>query len=210
MSIFFSIAAVNDYALHIIETAHAQDFPWLPIRMISFESWSDQINKAVSQSFHQTATVLSANMERLILEAERNIYNLNNLEDRLVTLQQMLVLEDSTTVSAKLKLTENLWTRLGGNRKGLEIFDRRLALLEGLGVFRRQALAHVVAALQTVLAMSEDMEDLRERVAAPILIGATVPTEVQINIVRIGLDRLRAERIRAKKIEDITGVENPM
>ena len=69
-------------------------------------------------------------------------------------------------------------------------------------VYRKQALIHVVATLQTLRAMSEDMADIRERVAAPHLVGASVPVEVHMKSIGMGLERLREGRVRAKLLEE--------
>lgn len=195
--------AVNDYALQSIESARAEEGShWSMKRIVTWKNPRKQTNDVVMRTFDEAMNVLSVNMERLILEAEHSLHNLNNLEERLATLHEIVAREDSSISSAKSDLLEDLWTRLGGNRKSLRNVDYHLGLLKGLGTYRQQALVHVVAALQTLRAMSEDMEDMRERVAAPDLIGDTVPVEVHMKSIQMGLDRLREGRIRAKKLEE--------
>ena len=55
--------------------------------------------------------------------------------------------------------------------------------------------------MQTLQAMSEDMEDIRERVTAPDLAGAKIPVEVHIQSIQVGLHRLRQGRGMAKTLE---------
>ncbi|KZP23892.1 hypothetical protein FIBSPDRAFT_889400, partial [Athelia psychrophila] len=100
------------------------------------------------------------------------------------------------------ELLAALWTKLGGNRRELQGHGDHRALLKGLGDYRRRALVHVVAALTTLQAMSEDMEDMRERVAAPELVGSRVPVEVHIRSIRSGLERLKEGRVKAKEREE--------
>ncbi|KAF8959482.1 hypothetical protein BDZ97DRAFT_1667049 [Flammula alnicola] len=198
-----NIMAVNDYALQSIESARATEpSAWSLTGLLPWKSPRKSVNEVVTQTFDEAMNVLSVNMERLILEAEDNLHNLNELEERLATLQEILAREDSSISSAKSDLLEDLWTKFGGNRKSLRNFDHHLTLLKGLGTYRKQALVHVVAALQTLHAMSEDMEDMRERVAAPDLIGLNVPAEVHMKSIRMGLDRLREGRIKAKKLQE--------
>ena len=90
--------------------------------------------------------------------------------------------------------------------------DGHLFLLSSVGEYRKRALAHVSAALQTLQGMSEDMEDLRERVAAPELVGERIPVEVHMRSIRAGLARLQADRERTKEREEeavrrILGIE---
>ena len=145
---------------------------------------------------------LSVNMERLILEADRSLYELNDLEGQLTTLHAIIVHQDSAITSAKSDLVEDLWTRLGGNRKLQRTFNHHLGLLKGLQSYKEQALVHIISTMQTLRALNEDMEDMRERAGAPELIGATVPVEVHMRSIQAGLDRLRDGRIQVKTLED--------
>ena len=196
-----SIMAVNDYALHAIEAAQSKP-SWLS--MDGLISWSrpQPTNEIVTRTFTEAMSVLSSAMERLILEAEVNLGNLNKLEERLLTLHDIVSREDSTLSSAKAELLSELWTKLGGNRKTLRNFESHLFLLKNLGMYRRKALTHVVAALQTLQAMSSDMEDIRDRVAAPELTGSKIPVEVHMKSIRSGLERLKEGRVRARRLEE--------
>jgi hypothetical protein len=59
----------------------------------------------------------------------------------------------------------------------------------GIGTLR----AHVVEALQVLELMAEEMEELRERVAAPELVGDAIPIDVHI---KSGLEKLKQRRIQ--------------
>lgn len=195
--------AVNDYALQAIESARAKELSqWSLQSLVPWQAPRKRIDAVVMRTFNEAMSTLSVNMERLIVEAEHNLHNLNDLEERLATLHEIIAREDTSILSARADLLEDLWSRLGGNRKSLRNFDDHLALLKGLANYRKEALVHVVAALQTLRAMSEDMEDMRERVVAPDLIGKTVPAEVHMKSIQMGLDRLREGRTRAKKLEE--------
>ncbi|CAA7267048.1 unnamed protein product [Cyclocybe aegerita] len=196
-----NIMASNDHALHTIESARANPpsrwgelIPWGPKRRTT-----DEI---VTETFEDAMNVLSNNMQRLIVEAERSYQNLLDLEEKLATLHELLSREDQTISKEKEDLLAQLWTILGGNQRKVRNFDSHLALLKELSVYRKQALAHVTAALMTLRSMSEDMEDMRERVAAPDLLGPSVPVEVHMKSIRMGLERLREGRVRAKRLEE--------
>jgi chromosome segregation ATPase len=133
---------------------------------------------------------LSANMRRLALEAEVSISDLNTLEEHLKSIHEVVSREDSSIIEAKDELLAQLWTKLGGNQKELKGMNKHLVLLKGVGSYRDRALAHVVAALQTLETMAEEMEELRERVA--------IPVEVHMKSIRSGLERLKDRRIGAK------------
>lgn len=193
--------AVNDYALHAIEESHARTPSRFSVQGLN--PWAvSRTNKIVTQTFSEAMTVLSTAMEKLILEAEVNLANLDRLEERLSTLHELVSREDSTLSSAKADLLAELWTKLGGNKRALRGYDNHLMLLRNLGMYRKKALAHVVAALQTLQGMSTDMEDIRERVAAPELTESKIPVEVHMKSIRGGLERLKEGRVRARKLEE--------
>lgn len=153
-------------------------------------------------TFTDAMNTLSVNMNRLIVEGEVSLHALENLEQRLATLHELVAREDSSLTSEKAEILANLWTMLGGNKKELRHVDTHLDLLKNLGAYRQRALAHVVAALQTLQSMSEDMEDLRERVATPELVGEKIPVEVHIKSIQGGLERLQERRLKAKEQEE--------
>ena len=82
--------------------------------------------------------------------------------------------------------------------------DGHLYVLRNIGQYRTRALAHVAAAMSTLQSMSEDMEDLRERVAAPELVGDRIPVEVHMRSIKAGLDRLSEKRYQVKEREQAT------
>jgi hypothetical protein len=186
--------AVNDYALREIAAAQSKT-SW------SLIPWSKPQNM-VTKTFTEAMSVLSNAMERLILEAEVNLGNLNKLEERLLTLHEIVSREDSLLESNKAELLSELWTKLGGNRKTLRNFESHLMMLKNLGTYRKQALSHVITALQTLQAMGSDMEDIRERVAAPELTDSKIPVEVHMKSISSGLERLKEGRIRARRLEE--------
>ena len=153
------------------------------------------IKQVVTRTFTDAMDTLSANMRRLALEAEVSISDLNALDERLESIHGIVCREDSSIEAAKDELLERLWTILGGNRRRLRGMDRHLALLKGVGGYRDRARDHVVAALQTLITMAEEMEELRERVAAPELVGSSIPIEVHMKSIRSGLQRLKDHRI---------------
>jgi DNA repair ATPase RecN len=193
--------AINDYALHTIEdTILKEPTPYSLARLLPWYS-SSAASEVIAGTFSETMNVLSMSMQRLILEAEVSLANLNRLEERLSTLHELVSREDASISSAKSELLSDLWTKLGGNKRALRGFNEHLFLLKNMGGYRKRALVHVVAALQTLQAMSEDMEDLRERVAAPELTSGRIPVEVHIKSIKSGLERLREGRLKAKELE---------
>ncbi|KAJ3756755.1 hypothetical protein EV360DRAFT_84650 [Lentinula raphanica] len=189
------ILAVNDHAINTIQAAQTSS-PSLIYSIVPFYS-PPSIEDVILRTFTDAMAVLCVSIQRLIMEAEIQVTNLERLEEHLSMLHELVSREDSTIVSAKSELLSELWTRLGGNRHTLKGYDNHLALLRGLGEHRKQALAHVISALQALQALSDDMEDMRERVSEPQLAGSSIPIEVHMKSIQIGLQRLTDSRVKA-------------
>ena len=203
-----SIMAVNDHALRTIEKAnkknsfHAFDIiPWVEKRKL----------KLLKSTFDDAMDTLASQVERLVIEAEANIYNLNELEERLIALNELISRENRDVESSRDDLLASLWTKLGAHRKELRNFDKNFAILKNIKTYRNQARVHVTATLQTLQSLNEDMIEMRERVAAPGLIGDRIPLEVQMKSIQFGIDRLKENRLRARQnheaaIRTVTGL----
>ncbi|KAJ7476016.1 hypothetical protein FB451DRAFT_1245504 [Mycena latifolia] len=194
------IMAVNDYALHTIEGAQSQSSPSIIRHLIPWSS-SRPKTDLILATFEDSMNYLSFTMQSLIVEFELNLQNLNKLEEQLSVLHEFVSREDQSISSAQSDLLGELWTKVGGNRRKLRGYDHHLRLLKGLTEYRKQALVHVVSALQTLTQMSEDIENLRERVAAPELTGSRIPVEVHIKSIQNGLERVKEGRSKAKARE---------
>jgi hypothetical protein len=191
--------AVNDHALRTIEKANEKN-GFLSFDMIP---WVEQRKtKVVAATFKDAMDSLSSQVERLIIEAEANIENLNDLEERLNALHELVSREVKTIGSDREELLALLWTMLGGNRRELKNFNKNLAILKNVGMYRNQARMHVTATLQTLQSLSEDLEEMRERVTTPGLVGDRIPLEVQMKSIQFGLDRLKENRMRARRTHE--------
>ncbi|KAJ8503440.1 hypothetical protein ONZ45_g10860 [Pleurotus djamor] len=195
-----AITAVNDYALHSIEEAYANGQPSFFNALVP---WSNKPNtkEVVTRTFTQAMEVLSNQLRRLIVEAELARVNLEKLEEDLNTLHDILAREDASISTAKAQLLADLWTQLGRNKARIQQQDHNLLLLKDLGKYRDNALQIVMSALHTLRSLSDDLDELGERVATPELIGADIPVAVQIKSIKGGLERIREERIKARERE---------
>ncbi|KAJ7285163.1 hypothetical protein C8J57DRAFT_710708 [Mycena rebaudengoi] len=193
------IMAVNDYAMHTIEAAHSNS----PSVFRRLAPWPAQISTSelITNTFEDSMNYLAATMRTLVVEFELNLHNLNKLEEQLSVLHELVSREDHSISAAHSELLGELWTKVGGNRRALRGYENHLQLLKGLSEWRKRALVHVVSALQTLAQMSEDIENLRERVAAPELVGSRIPVEVHIKSIQSGLERLKESRTKAKARE---------
>ncbi|KAJ8096158.1 hypothetical protein PM082_000066 [Marasmius tenuissimus] len=191
------IVAVNDYTLRTIQAERAAPGSVWPF-------WPQQptVNQEVVVGlFAEAMGVLSSHVRRLILEAEVQLSNLDKLEEDLSVLHALAVREGLAIASAKNDILTELWTKFGGNRRLIRTYDENLALLRDLSTYRRRALLHVVRSLQILRTLSDEMEDLKERVSVPAMAGDKIPIEVHLKSISTGLERLRVSKLEAKERE---------
>ncbi|KAG1738380.1 uncharacterized protein EDB91DRAFT_457555 [Suillus paluster] len=197
-----NIMAVNGYAMRTIEDAEKNaPSPYSLTALIPFRTGPTN-QEVIVGAFTSAMDTFSIAIQRLILEAEISLHNLDILEEDLSAVREAVQREDNSITAEHSELLGALWTRLGGNKHAVKDNEKRLHLLKDLGDYRKQAQAHVVAALHTLHSMSEDMEDLRERVAAPELVDGRIPLHVHIESIQTGLQRLQEGRVRAKEREE--------
>lgn len=196
-----SITSVNNYALRVIEEAQANAASGFSLKaLIPWSSKSDT-QAVVTATFTQAMELLSTHLRRLILEAEISHASLEKLEERLSTLHEIVTREDAALAASRAALFADLWTILGGNRDKVDQHDNNLVLLKNLGGYRNKALSLVVSALHTLRGLSSEIENLRERVSEPELIGTAIPIEVHMESIKAGLGRLQEGRLKAKERE---------
>jgi hypothetical protein len=192
--------ATNDYAMHAIEGATSKSTLSLALSKV-FPS-ADKTQEVVRKTFDDAMSVMDDAMSRVVVEAQVAHGDLMALEERLNTLHGIVTREDASITLEKEDVLAELWTWLGGNSDRLAKFERHLHLLKNVSGYRKRALAHVVATLQTLRGMKADMEELRGRVAAVPIGGSNIPVEVHIKSIQYGLDRLKEGRSRARQIEE--------
>lgn len=193
--------AVNDHALKTIQEVQTRKRSLTDIVLWPI-SKKVATRVIIAETFADAMSVLGTQIARIRLEAEEAAIRLNNLDQSLVVLHEMLSRENMTLTNEKEELLAELWTKLGGNKRKLKGVDSHLWLLKKVGDWRLRAQVHVVATIQALDGMSEDMEDLRERVGRPELIGESVPPEVHMKSIQAGLERLKVDRHRAKAREE--------
>ncbi|KAJ3965795.1 hypothetical protein EV361DRAFT_810106 [Lentinula raphanica] len=206
------VLSVNEYAMAKLgSTSSSSSSSFISQALVPFQSLPS-LEMTFLLSFAESMNTLSTVIQRLILLAEIELSNLDRLEEHLSLIHEIVAREDSSIANAKSELLGEIWTWLGGNQRELSGHNAHLKLLRGIGGFRNQALAHVVSALQILRSLSDDMENMRERMVMPDLVGTQIPLEVQVSSIQHGLQRLRDSKALARKREDVairmvTGLE---
>lgn len=152
----------------------------------------------------QHTRVVEEELYKLISEAQALLSVLNNLDDRLEVIHGIAIRDGMHTNALKEEVLSGLWAMLGGNRSKLKNMDRQLNLLQQVGIYRKNAMAHVSGTILKLQAIGANLEDLRERVGAPELLRdkVTIPLSVHIENIQLGVERLEEGRMHSRKLED--------
>lgn len=189
--------ALNSYAMATIEGAHNKA-PSPLLRAISPVKLGPTAEEIIAVAFTLAMDESGRAIEKLVLEAEISWQNLEQLDADIGTLQEIITREDKHTTIEREELLGQLWTQLGGNKKAMRNYGDRLALLNDIEEYRKEAVARVKATLRALNTMSDDLEVLRERVTAPGLLESKVPLHVHMESIQNGLARLQEGRAASR------------
>ncbi|KAH9928384.1 uncharacterized protein B0H18DRAFT_1118057 [Fomitopsis serialis] len=153
----------------------------------------------VLRSFEDAMNTLAKETHRALLEASASAANLERLQEHLLTIHEICAREGVALSEAHAELLSELWTVLGGNRSARRKSTMHLTLLKEIGRYRKEALAHVIVTRDALQAVAADVEELRERAAAPAIVGERVPAQVLIQSIGNGIERLKEGRQRASE-----------
>lgn len=162
--------------------------------------WSEDL---LLQQYLRHTGAVEEQIQSLILEAQALLAILQNLEDRIEVIYSIAKRDGIAVKDSRDKLFLDLWTWVGGNRSSMKKHDEQLDLLGQLDVYRKTAWAHVTGTLLKLQSIAADLEDLRDRVAAPDLLAARkdIPLRMHIENIQLGLDRLESQRMKVKGVE---------
>lgn len=159
--------------------------------------------------FDQYSLHVSKNTDeinRLIDTAVALLSVLQNLDERLDTIHQIATGDDTTITKSQEELLAQLWTRLGGNNSKVKANNKQLHLLRNISAYRKQALNHVSDTLLKLRGIQAELENLREGVAAPEVLGWRdgLPITYHLDLIDKGVERLRAARGENMRVEGET------
>jgi len=189
-----NVIAANEIVMRTIQDAEKNPPSIDSLTALNPSHTGPTTQEVIVDAFACAMDIFSVTIQRLILEAEVSLYNLDTLEEDMPAVREAVTRE-------VFPATDEILKQLYADASERQ-YEMRLRWLKDFGDYRKQAQAHVVAVLQTLNSTSKDMEDLRERVAAPELVGGLIPQHVHIWSIQNGLQRLRGIRVRAKERED--------
>ena len=152
----------------------------------------------------QHTRLVEEELFKLISEAQALLGVLTNLDDKLDVIHGITTRDGHHTNAMKDEVLSQLWSMVGGNQKKLKNMNRQLSLLQQVGIYRKNAMAHVTGAILKLQEIGAGLEDLRERVGAPELLRdrTEIPLSVHIENIQLGVARLEEGRLNSRKVED--------
>lgn len=145
----------------------------------------------MEQYLRHTATIQDE-IDALIVEAQVLLRILNNLDERLDVIGDIAARDGIKAQVNQDELFANLWTWIGGNKQGVDRTKRQLTLLGNVSTYRKLAIAHVTGTIIKLQDIAANLEDLRERVTAPEILGTRegMPLSMHIGQIQLGVERL--------------------
>jgi hypothetical protein len=142
----------------------------------------------------------------LIERAQALLQVLNNLDGRLGTIFEIATNDDHSITRSQEELLSSLWTKLGGNRGDVKANAISLNLLQNISAYRKKAVVHVSETLLKLQEIQAELENLRESIAAPEVLGyrSELPMEYHLDAIGKGTERLEAARGEQLRVEGET------
>jgi hypothetical protein len=202
------ILSTNRWTLQVIEGVASEEAArgslnrWLSNNLNVFAPFQPVAlsqNVLLDQYLRHTGAV-EEQILSLINEAHILLGVLDNLDGRLDMIASIATRDGVKVENGREQLLSQLWTKLGGSRSSVAKMDKQLSLLNNVNQYRKMAWAHVNSAVIKLMAIRDNLEDLRERVAMPETLGDIVPLEVHITNINLGIDRLEQQREAGRKV----------
>jgi hypothetical protein len=159
--------------------------------------------------FDQYTVHVSKNAEEItgLIETGVALHGvLQRLDELLDTIYSITVNDDATITKDQEELLAQLWTIVGGNKSKLSTNNKKLTLLRNVSAYRKKALTHVSETLLKLREIQAELENLREGVEAPTILGyrAELPISYYLDLIDSGVDRLRTARGESLRVEGET------
>ena len=159
------------------------------------------MQERIFETYVQHSSALEAEIDDCISEAKQLISVLNYLEEQIFNIAKIAGRDLHIVSSNQDEILAKIWTKLGGNGSKLRKFTGQVQLLNEVNLYRRRALGHVTSTLLKLQEISAGLEDLKERVGTPGVVGSQSPFKIDyyIDIVDQGVERLNEMRMVQKE-----------
>ncbi|KAL6860056.1 hypothetical protein ACO1O0_004081 [Amphichorda felina] len=161
--------------------------------------------RMILEKYVEHTAQVSDRIAILILEAQSILGLLARAEDHLALIHDVSSRNSDSVASRRKDAMWSLWTMVGGNTAHLHNLSQQESLLQKVTSQRGAAVDRVSKLMLELQRIQSDIEDLRDRVAAPELHTATghtsIPLSVHIETIDRGIDRLEEARRRISAAE---------
>lgn len=154
--------------------------------------------------------MLESNLRLLVADGETIFASLTQLTEQHKPIYDEIVREVVDIKKEEAVVLASLWTKVGGNAAQRKNFRENAELLALIGSYEEQARGYVESTVLELDRMTADLENLRRRVAEPLLVPETggrgreeaagIPLSVHVESIETAVDRLvRKRRQRREK-----------
>lgn len=169
----------------------------------SFRAAPRTVHEILFEQYLHHTKAIEEQISSLTIEAQALLGVLDNLDIRLDVIAGIATRDGIVAKGNRDELFEYLWTKLGGNRASVAKLNEQLRLLREVTTYRKTAWRHVSATVLKLQEIAAGLEDLRERVAEPEIIGIReeVPLSFHLENIRMGVERLEGVRGETRRME---------
>ncbi|KAI5918245.1 hypothetical protein F4810DRAFT_600627 [Camillea tinctor] len=148
--------------------------------------------------------LVSDKIANLILEAQATLRMLSQAENHLQLINEHVVRSGNEVKEKRSDLFWDIWTLVGANSRQLHNLKAQLSLLHLVDSQRSSAVDQLVSLVHDLGDIQTKLSDLRDRVAAPELLGdrTSIPLSVHIETINAGVERLESARSRIRAEEN--------
>lgn len=168
-----------------------------------FSASKQNLQQRVFAQYVNHVTKTKDDIATLITFSEAVVAQLNNLDARLDTIAEIAMRDDSRIRRNHEEMLAEILSMVGGNRATKAANEANFELLRDVLRYRANAVQLVSATLLKLREISQGLENLRDGVAAPELVGyrEEYPLQWHIDVVGRSLERLRNARGEAMAVE---------
>ncbi|KAI0837140.1 hypothetical protein F5Y06DRAFT_272092 [Hypoxylon sp. FL0890] len=160
--------------------------------------------RALLDKYIEHTALVSDKIANLILEAQAILRLLSQAENSLDQISEQVVHTSNVVKEKHSEVLWNIWTIVGANGRRLHNLKAQLTLLRQVESQRHSAVRRLNGLVHDLYDIQTKLSDLRDRVAAPELLGdtTTIPLTVHIETINAGVERLEAARSRIRAEEN--------
>lgn len=172
----------------------------------------------VAETFNKAAEVLESNLRLLVADGETIFASLTQLTEQHKPIYDEIVREVVDIKKEEAVVLASLWTKVGGNAAQRKNFRENAELLALIGSYEEQARGYVESTVLELDRMTADLENLRRRVAEPLLVpeasagaggaarrgreeAAGIPLGVHVEAIETAVERLLRKRRQRREKE---------